>query len=1076
MNKKALIALLLVIIVALGGGLYYKQYLDENEAPPSIQATGTYQGLTSAKPTGFLKAGKSQLGKAFESTKGDGEEKASLKAERDSGGLSDVYSEDDTDFSEVMENFKASKTGQEYMVGFYDNNDTEWKTTKQTHYGTQGISVIRDEDDLVDTEIPANNAFVFVSNENSELYGYKDTSEEPSESYNFCRDGKEGWTAGVVVEDELYDSLVDCLDSVTSVWVKVRNAPLNDKFEKIYTAGKSDSALKKYKMKKFYMAWVKFSEDPVIAEEEETPAKDTTVRPELKDLKVISDSKDLGRGKVVLDDKGIPAKSLEFSWNSSFDANSVAQYKKIAKTDPVLSYTWKLKDASAKVIWEFKQEDGTKSGDGVSNTQDDSACFKPLYDKAGKELASGKDWICKYVSIPADLSLTADTAYSFELTAFDGKATAISRIDFATEKTAGSTTGKTAEQLAAEAKTAAEEALKALAAEKLALETKLKDSTLAAEKVLLENQIKELKAKIATLDDNLKKLSDAATKAAEDAAKPATVTATVDSASQVAQNVKQGAGAVSLASFKVTTDKDIGISGITLGKLGSGATVDIKKIYVLAGAKELTSVEVTKETSFPLSIQISTTASKTTVIEIKADISDTAVVEHTYGIKLEELKFSDSSTTTTPTTIKPAISGNLMTIIKKQTMADSITKVGKAEDVDVYPGDIGVVVSSYTITVTKEITLAGPVATIAVTEGGNFLENNTVYINDKTIADLDDTNTAGTQVSLTAGTHTFTMKADIKADAPVGTVIKSTLNSIELSDGSKYEITSDITTQATINPKTFTAFVDNYKIIFVTNAVAAGCTRTVSAVTGVKTAVEKEIPTANVLPVFDLLKEYTYGEYTLTLKVACPGITFSKQPDSKKITIVDTLKIGTVKPVQKNNVSLSLDPNSPTGTVAENTDAIFADIILKTSNVFDSVKISSLSIQASGTTPSFLIPNTLSAIDAYKDFDNVYAVIKVGDKEIASTKVSPTSAGTAVVFSPPVEVPENTTVHIFLHGEIRDNISTLNHTDKLTSRNVIFEDASKITDSIAGNPLKIVVAPSGANIFNVLDIILDLFR
>ncbi|PIZ75123.1 hypothetical protein COY05_05190, partial [Candidatus Peregrinibacteria bacterium CG_4_10_14_0_2_um_filter_38_24] len=308
MNKKALITLLLVIIVALGGGLYYRQYLDENEAPPSIQATGTYQGLTSAKPTGFLKAGKSQLGKAFESTKGDGEEKASLKVEKDSGGLSDVYSEDDTDFSEVMENFKASKTGQEYMVGFYDNNDTEWKTTKQKYYGTKGISVISDEEDLVDTEIPANNAFVFVSNENSELYGYKDTSEEPSESYDFCRDGKEGWTAGVVMEDELYDSLADCLDSVTSVWVKVRNEPLNDKFKKIYTAGKSDSALKKYEMKKFYMAWVKFSEDPVIAEEEETPAKDTTVRPELKDLKVISDSKDLGKGKVVLDDKGIPAK------------------------------------------------------------------------------------------------------------------------------------------------------------------------------------------------------------------------------------------------------------------------------------------------------------------------------------------------------------------------------------------------------------------------------------------------------------------------------------------------------------------------------------------------------------------------------------------------------------------------------------------------------------------------------------------------------------------------------------------------------------------------------------------------
>ncbi|MFA6305551.1 MAG: hypothetical protein WC651_02365 [Candidatus Gracilibacteria bacterium] len=269
MNKKALIALLVVVVAALGGGFYYKQYAAKHAAPPSLQAGKTYQGSVSVE-TGFLKAEKAKVGADFKQTK-SGADKAALKFVPEAGGLSDVYSETDTTFDETMKNFKAAAEGQEYMIGYYNVLDGKWKTTKQTFYGFNGISVITDATALSTLKIPAKNAFVFVSNKDAELYGYKDTSVEPTKSSDFCTNGKQGWTAGMVKTNDLYNSVSTCLDSVVSIWVKVRNYPLDNKFDRIYTAGENIDALKVYRMDKFYMAWVQLSEDIVAPSTQTIP-------------------------------------------------------------------------------------------------------------------------------------------------------------------------------------------------------------------------------------------------------------------------------------------------------------------------------------------------------------------------------------------------------------------------------------------------------------------------------------------------------------------------------------------------------------------------------------------------------------------------------------------------------------------------------------------------------------------------------------------------------------------------------------------------------------------------------------
>ncbi len=546
MNKKALIALVVVVIAALGGGLYYRNYSAKNATPPILQAaTGLYQGSTATKTSGFLKADKSKTGINFKQTKKyiDGDnisDKATLKFVEEAGGLSDVYAETDTNLYEITENFKATSEGQEYMAGFYNAADGLWKTTKQTWYGFDGINVITDVAALTKTIVPYKNTFVFVSDKDAELYGYKDTSVEPYSSIDFCFKSKAGWNSGVVKKDELYKSVSNCMDSVTSVWVKIANAPLDAKFQKIYTEGESTDALKAYRMSKFYMAWVNFKADPVVTTNLSASWKSADVQAEwtgipsaayyllqfdypngeyyhvdldgtttytvslnyprankeavLADKTKITSSKDsngryvfvmkaldqntshtvrvmamgtdrtltddtfmlvkpivvtaagtLGisnlqvRGSAVNRDKTVSidtAKDVQFVWDGTYNPSTISQTK-FPPTDtdqelyPMLSYTWTIKDAAGKVLWELIQSYG-KGTEGV--TKDDATCFVQLYNSGAKPLDSGKDWTCNYTSLPGGITFAADTKYTFEVTAFDGKDSVKTSVDFTTEK------------------------------------------------------------------------------------------------------------------------------------------------------------------------------------------------------------------------------------------------------------------------------------------------------------------------------------------------------------------------------------------------------------------------------------------------------------------------------------------------------------------------------------------------------------------------------------------------------------------------------------------------------------------
>ena len=434
MNKKALIALLVIVVVALGGGLYYRSYSAKNEMPPTLQAVGSYQGLTSSekKLTGFLKSEKSMTGSDFKQTKKDEDgkyatEKASMKFDdQKEAGLFDVYSETDTNFDEVMANFKAKEEGQGYMIGFYDVAEGKWKTTKQTFYGVDGISVLTDKSALSHMTIPANKPFVFVSEKDAELYGYKDSSVSPTTSYDFCNDGKKGWNSGVVKKDDLYASVSHCIDDVSSVWVKTGNYPLNDKYKKIYTEGGSTDALKAYKMNKFYAVWVKFSDDPNSTSEVKDTNKDN-VKLEVTNLQVIGEAVNAD-ATISLD----PAKELGFRWLSTYNGSTISQYAKKDRTEPTLSYTWVIAGSDGKAVWSLTQEYG-KPTEGV--TKNDATCFNQLYDAGGKELTSGKDWTCNDMSVPGGIVFTPDTKYTLNVIAYDGTTkTATASLDFTTEK------------------------------------------------------------------------------------------------------------------------------------------------------------------------------------------------------------------------------------------------------------------------------------------------------------------------------------------------------------------------------------------------------------------------------------------------------------------------------------------------------------------------------------------------------------------------------------------------------------------------------------------------------------------
>jgi len=191
-------------------------------------------------------------------------------------------------------------------------------------------------------------------------------------------------------------------------------------------------------------------------------------------------------GTVSLD----PALDLGFTWDSTYNGDTISQFTNKDRTGETLSYTWTIKDAAGKGLWELTQSYG-KTGEGV--TKDDAKCFVQLYDAFGKGLSSRKDWTCNYMSLPGGIKLAADTKYTVEVTAFDGKDSVKTSVDFTTEKAATekAATEKAATEKAATEKAAAEKAAAEKAAAEKAAAEKAATEKAAAEKAAAEKAAAE---------------------------------------------------------------------------------------------------------------------------------------------------------------------------------------------------------------------------------------------------------------------------------------------------------------------------------------------------------------------------------------------------------------------------------------------------------------------------------------------------------------------------------------------------------------------------------------------------------
>ncbi|MCK9185972.1 hypothetical protein M0P48_00845 [Candidatus Gracilibacteria bacterium] len=108
-------------------------------------------------------------------------------------------------------------------------------------------------------------------------------------------------------------------------------------------------------------------------------------------------------------------KPLKISW-TVVDAKKL-QYKEAAKTTSTLSYTWKFTSPTGG--WELTSAWGSKAGETGVGTTDDGTCFKQLFGEDGKALASGLDWGCEYMTLPAT-RMASGKEYTMEVTAFDG--------------------------------------------------------------------------------------------------------------------------------------------------------------------------------------------------------------------------------------------------------------------------------------------------------------------------------------------------------------------------------------------------------------------------------------------------------------------------------------------------------------------------------------------------------------------------------------------------------------------------------------------------------------------------------
>ncbi len=116
------------------------------------------------------------------------------------------------------------------------------------------------------------------------------------------------------------------------------------------------------------------------------------------------------------------AQNMPISWKVT-DAKQT-QYTDAAKTKPTLSYTWIFTDItdSAKPVdlWKLTPQWGAKDGEtGVITEKLDGNCFQKLYGEDGKQLATGRDWICEQMTIEK-IRLAPGKEYKMEVTAFDG--------------------------------------------------------------------------------------------------------------------------------------------------------------------------------------------------------------------------------------------------------------------------------------------------------------------------------------------------------------------------------------------------------------------------------------------------------------------------------------------------------------------------------------------------------------------------------------------------------------------------------------------------------------------------------
>ncbi|MFA6305553.1 MAG: hypothetical protein WC651_02375 [Candidatus Gracilibacteria bacterium] len=149
-----------------------------------------------------------------------------------------------------------------------------------------------------------------------------------------------------------------------------------------------------------------------------------------------------------------------------------------------------------------------------------------------------------------------------------------------------------------------------------------------------------------------------------------TVTLSKDTAASA--SVEQGATAVSFAKFDLTPKQDGTIKSITLDRGEVGSASDLILISIFSGKDELAKQAITSGSKFPLTIEIKDgkplTKGKVSTIEVRADISATAVEKNAHFIKLTGLVLSYSTTDTKPENLP--LSGNTMTIAAKAAVAD----------------------------------------------------------------------------------------------------------------------------------------------------------------------------------------------------------------------------------------------------------------------------------------------------------------------------------------------------------------------------------------------------------------------